>query len=72
MTYEWLVFSSTKRLELTNLKRRKNRDRHPYSAPVLPGRAWDKERGTSPGVCHPAGIRQAAAGRMPAWGDRQP
>ena len=40
--------------------------------PVLPGRTWDKGRGTLPGVCRPAGIRQAAAGRMPAWGDRQP
>jgi len=31
-----------------------------------PGRAWDKGRGTLPGVCCSAGIRQTAAGQMPA------
>ena len=43
-----------------------NRNRYPHGAPVLPGRAWDKVQGALPGVQCPAGIRQRAAGQMPA------
>ena len=47
-----------------------DRNRYPHGATVLPGRAWDKERGALPGVQCTAGIRQTAAGQMPARGDR--
>ena len=43
-----------------------DRNRYPHDAPVLLGRAWDKGRGTLPGVQCTAGIRQRAAGQMPA------
>ena len=43
-----------------------DRNRYPHGAPVLLGRAWDKGRGALSGVQCTAGIRQRAAGQMPA------
>ena len=43
-----------------------DRNRYTQGAPVLPGRAWDKGRGALSGVQCTAGIRQRAAGQMPA------
>ena len=43
-----------------------DRNRYPHGAPVLLGCAWDKGRGTLSGMQCTAGIRQRAAGQMPA------